>query len=112
MTNEVIIVQPEPTTLVITPDVTNLEVTSPGPQGQKGDTGAQGPSGAVTNVFYTHTQNTSASVWTINHNLGQFPTLLVFDSGGGQCEGSIVYLDSNSLTVTFSSAFAGTAYVI
>ena len=65
----------------------------------------------VGRVAYTHTQGVSNSTWTINHNLGFYPNLTVQDSAGTIYEGEITYTDSVSLTVTFSSAFSGKAYL-
>jgi len=62
-------------------------------------------------VAYIHTQGASSSTWTINHNLGFYPNLTVQDSAGTIYEGEISYTNSDSLTVTFSSAFSGTAYL-
>jgi len=62
-------------------------------------------------VAYTHTQGVSSATWTINHNLGFYPNLTVQDSAGTIYEGEITYTNSDSLTVTFSSAFSGKAYL-
>ena len=65
----------------------------------------------VGRVAYTHTQGVSSATWTINHNLGFYPNLTVQDSAGTIYEGEITYTNSDSLTVTFSSAFSGKAYL-
>ena len=65
----------------------------------------------VGRVAYTHTQGVSNSTWTINHNLGFYPNLTVQDSAGTIYEGEIAYTNTDSLTVTFSSAFSGKAYL-
>ena len=62
-------------------------------------------------VAYHHTQGTSSAVWTITHNLGWYPNVTVQDSGGSIVEGEISYTSSNALTVTFSGAFSGDAYL-
>jgi hypothetical protein len=62
-------------------------------------------------VAYTHTQGVSSTTWTINHGLGFYPNLTVQDSAGTIYEGEITYTNSDSLTVTFSSAFSGKAYL-
>ena len=73
--------------------------------------GEQGPSGASQSTLreHTHQQATPATVWTINHDLGFRPAVYVTDSAGDECEGDVDHLSSNSLTITFSAAFAGTA---
>ena len=62
-------------------------------------------------VAYHNTQGTSAAVWTISHYLGWYPNVTVQDSGGSIVEGEISYTSSNALTVTFSGAFSGDAYL-
>ena len=65
----------------------------------------------VGRVSYIHTQGVASDTWIINHNLGFYPNLTVQDSAGTIYEGEITYTDSVSLTVTFSSAFSGKAYL-
>ena len=65
----------------------------------------------VGRVSYIHTQGVASATWIINHNLGFYPNLTVQDSAGTIYEGEITYTNSDSLTVTFSSAFSGKAYL-
>ena len=65
----------------------------------------------VGRVSYIHTQGVASATWIINHNLGFYPNLTVQDSAGTIYEGEITYTNSVSLTVTFSSAFSGKAYL-
>ena len=51
------------------------------------------------------------ATWSINHNMGFKPNVLVEDSGGSICHGNINYVDNNNLIITFSAAFSGTAYL-
>ncbi len=60
---------------------------------------------------YVHSQGVAASVWTINHNLESYPIVRVVDSAGTQLEGDVDYVDQNTLTVSFSFSFSGTAYL-
>lgn len=60
---------------------------------------------------YTHIQSTSTAVWTITHNLGKRPSISVVDSAGTNVVGAVNYTSNNELTITFSSAFKGTAYL-
>ena len=62
-------------------------------------------------VAYHHTQGTSSATWVITHNLGFKPNVTVQDSGGSIVEGEIAYTSTNSLTVTFTGAFSGNAYL-
>lgn len=60
---------------------------------------------------YIHNQNIAASTWTINHSLGKYPSVSVVDSANSLVVGEVDYIDINSLTVTFSGAFSGKAYL-
>ena len=60
---------------------------------------------------FTFTQSTATNTWNITHNLGKFPSVSVVDSGNTVVYGDIDYIDNNSLTITFSAAFGGKAYM-
>lgn len=62
-------------------------------------------------VAYVHTQGVSSDTWNITHNLNFYPNITVKDSGGSIVEGEISYTNSHSLTITFSAAFSGIAYL-
>lgn len=62
-------------------------------------------------VSYSHTQGSANTVWSIEHNLGFYPSVTVFLSTGDTVEGLIEHSNTNSLTVTFSAAISGTAYL-
>ena len=62
-------------------------------------------------VSYTHTQGSASNSWTITHGLGFYPNVTVVDSAGTIYEGEIAYTNTNSLTVSFSAAFSGKAYL-
>lgn len=62
-------------------------------------------------VAYTHTQNAVSNSWVITHNLGFKPNVTVQDSAGTTYEGEINHTSANSLTVSFSAAFSGKAYL-
>lgn len=59
---------------------------------------------------YTHVQASSIS-WAIPHNLGKIPSVTVIDGSGNRVHGDVDYVDLNNLTITFNTAFAGTAYL-
>jgi hypothetical protein len=106
--------------------------TGTGAQGVQGTAGVQGatgiggaavdntddvPEGALNKYFtvervsYEHMQGSASDSWTITHNLGFKPNVTVIDSAGNIVEGEIAYTNTNSLTVSFQSAFSGTAYI-
>lgn len=69
----------------------------------------QTPTGSGTS--YVHTQNTPDSIWVITHNLGQFPSVTVVDSGENVVIGDIEYTSSNELKLKFNGSFSGKAYL-
>ena len=103
--------------------------TGLGTQGTQGTSGADGIDGSaldntddltegltnkyftVERVSYEHNQGSASNSWTITHNLGFKPNVTVIDSAGNIVEGEIAYTNSNSLTVSFASAFSGKAYL-
>tara|TARA_X000000368_G_scaffold259257_1_gene204914 strand:+ start:8586 stop:9284 length:699 start_codon:yes stop_codon:yes gene_type:complete len=60
---------------------------------------------------YTFTQSAAAATWTITHNLGRFPSVTTVDSAGSIINGAITYTDENIITVVFTSATSGKAYL-
>ena len=88
-------------------------LVSQGPPGPIGPPGPQGPPGIgeSTGAGYAHVQGAVSDTWVITHNLGFYPNVTVIDSGGSEVEGDIVYQGLNVLTLTFSAAFSGVAYL-
>jgi len=64
--------------------------------------------GTPTFVF---SQNTPATTWNIIHNLGKFPSITVIDTGNTVVNGEYNYTSNKAVTLTFSAAFAGKAYL-
>ena len=61
---------------------------------------------------FQHTQGVASASWTINHNLGYEPGgVTITDSAGTTVIGTIQHTSTNQIVVSFSSAFAGKAYV-
>lgn len=60
---------------------------------------------------FTFSQDEAALVWTIEHNLDQYPYVLAKDEFGNTLIGDLVYTDENTVTITFSSPQKGTAYL-
>jgi len=102
------------TTIVIEeePEIVVEILPAQGPQGATGETGATGAQGEPGNSFtYVHTQSVPSTEWTINHNLGKNPSVTIVDSAETVVRGSVVYIDTNTLVVSFSAGFAGKAYL-
>lgn len=64
----------------------------------------------VTDSFFVHEQMIAGAEWTINHNLGKYPSITVVDSAGDECEGDVKHMTVNQVVITFSAAFAGRAF--
>jgi hypothetical protein len=60
---------------------------------------------------YVHNQIASSTTWNIAHNLNKFASVSVVDSAGSVVIGEITYVDTNNVTLTFSAAFSGKAYL-
>jgi hypothetical protein len=60
---------------------------------------------------HVHTQGTASSTWTINHDLGGYPSVMVVDSAKTVVFGEISYTSTSQVVVNFSSAFSGYAYL-
>ena len=52
-----------------------------------------------------------ATVWNVQHNLNNFPSITVIDNAGTVVSGQYTYIDNNNVTLTFSAGFAGKAYL-
>lgn len=92
-------------TIEETAGVETVEVSIPGPPGPPGEQGASG------DLTYAHTQELAATLWTVTHNLGKYPSVSVVDSGLNEVVGDVQHINVNSLTVEFTAAFSGAAYL-
>ena len=90
--------------------VRQIVVTAPGPQGPAGVDGTQADD-IPDLVSYVHNQLASSTSWTVTHNLNFYPNVTVYDSAGSMVEGSVIHTTATSLTITFSSAISGKAYL-
>lgn len=71
--------------------------------------GAGGSGGTATE--FIHNQSIPSDIWTIHHGLDKYPTVVIVDSAGSVFLGDVKYIDSNTVTVTFTSSFGGKAYL-
>jgi hypothetical protein len=63
-------------------------------------------------MTFVHTQSSASSTWSITHNLGYFPGgVSVVDSAENVVQGDIIHVSSDALTINFTSAFSGKAYI-
>lgn len=86
--------------------------------------GAQGPKGDALKYIdltleqkselkgiYTHDQILSSKSWVIDHNLGEYPSIVVLDSAGDVVIGEIKYDSFNRVTINFTASISGKAYL-
>ena len=60
---------------------------------------------------YIHEQGTPASIWEIEHNLNTYPSITVTDTAGNVVLCDKKYNNANKVTLNFTSAVKGTAYL-
>ena len=60
---------------------------------------------------YVHVQNEASSIWIVDHQMGRYPSVTVVDSAGTMVFGEVVYNNENQVTITFTAAFSGKAYL-
>lgn len=77
----------------------------PGPQGPAGEPGLG------VNAGYTHNQAVASDFWTIDHNLGYRPAVTSYDTADDQIIGNVDHVTANSLTIEFTTAVSGVAYM-
>ena len=68
-------------------------------------------SGAANTRRYEHTQGTAATSWVITHTLGGKPSVTIVDSADTHVFGDVIYNSTTQITVNFSAAFSGKAYL-
>ena len=71
--------------------------------------------GAVPSVSvvrrYIHEQASPATSWAIVHDLGGKPSVTIVDTSDTHVVGDVTYNSTTSITVAFTAAFAGYAYL-
>jgi hypothetical protein len=60
---------------------------------------------------HVHTQGVSSNEWVITHTLGGKPSVTIVDSADTLVIGEVKYDSNTQVTVSFTSAFSGFAYL-
>jgi len=60
---------------------------------------------------YTHTQASPNTSWAIVHDLGGKPSVTIVDTSDTHVVGDVTYNSETSITVSFTAAFSGYAYL-
>lgn len=69
------------------------------------------PSALVKDKNYVHPQPVASATWTVQHNLNKFPSVTSVNINNIEMYGEVVFNDLNSLTINFSAAFSGQAFI-
>jgi RNA:NAD 2'-phosphotransferase (TPT1/KptA family) len=96
--NNVIVNEDTPNTVIINQDAQNQVVVRLG--------GAAGNSRR-----HVHTQSSPSTTWVINHSLGGKPSVMVVDTADTVVIGEVTYNSNSQVTVEFTVAFSGYAYL-
>ena len=83
-------------TVIPVPETTVVTAITVGPQGSAG-------------AGFVFTQPSSASTWTINHNLGFKPSVDVYDSGSQQIQAEVSHASVNQTVILLTVSTAGFA---
>ena len=59
---------------------------------------------------YTHEQDSGATIWEVEHDLGKRPSVTVVDVNNVQGYGIVTHTNANELTITFPGDTTGKAY--
>jgi len=97
--NNVNIYQDTPNSVTVDQDAPNLVVVR-----------STSPSNSLTNRL-EFTQATPAATWVITHALGGKPQVTIVDSADTHVFGEVQYSSNTVVTVLFSAAFSGKAYL-
>ena len=114
--NQTVLTDGTPARMPITdvPEASSVDVSADSLFINQGDAIKQIPLSDVLtegDKHFTYMQSLPSDRWVINHNLGKCPDVTVVDSAGSEVIGDCEYTSINSVTLTFSGAFGGTAYL-
>ena len=68
-------------------------------------------SGSANTRRHEHTQSVASTNWVISHTLGGKPSVTIVDSADTHVVGDVTYNSTTQITVSFSAAFSGKAYL-
>jgi hypothetical protein len=61
--------------------------------------------------YYLHDQQTSSDTWVVTHNMNKYPSINIVDTANDIIMGEVRYNSLNQLTITFTAAVSGKAYL-
>ncbi len=60
---------------------------------------------------YVHDQQVASSTWVVTHNMNKYPSVNIVDTANDEVTGEVRYNNLNQITITFTAAFSGKAYL-
>jgi len=60
---------------------------------------------------FVYSQGLASQIWTIVHNLNRYPQVTPVNSANTKMNAVVVYIDKNTLTITFLTPVLGKAYL-
>ena len=61
---------------------------------------------------YVHTQGSSSATWSITHNLGRDPSVMIYDSNNKEIIGQVeINVTNVSITISFNKSYSGKAFL-
>lgn len=60
---------------------------------------------------YVHDQQVASTSWTVTHNMNKYPSVNIVDTANDEVTGDVKYNSLNQITITFTAAFSGKAYL-
>ncbi len=60
---------------------------------------------------FVFTQGVASATWNVQHNLNKFPSVTSVNTNNIEMYGEVTFDDINNLTIKFSGAFSGKAYI-
>ncbi len=87
-----------------------LQEEQPDWDAEQGRTAIRNKPDIVNDKTYVHIQNTASNIWTVEHNLAKFPSITIVDSANNTVFGNVKHINTNRVSVVFTSAFSGKAF--
>lgn len=60
---------------------------------------------------YVHDQQVASITWVITHNMNKYPAVNIVDTANDEVVGDVKYNSLNQITISFTAAFSGKAYL-
>lgn len=75
------------------------------------EVGSGGGTGGGGSQTFEFSQSNAASVWTVNHGLFAYPTVLVIDDSGQELLAELHYPNDQTVVIIHGQPYSGTAYL-